>query len=306
MRLSPSSIEAYQRCPRAYWWAKVKHLRSSHTGIALVMGRAVDQTVRDYLTARHYGAAFDLVETFNLHWQNETEGEILPSKKWPLEAAYSTARELAEVFPDAWDDSGLEPLPLPNGKPALQLELSANVPDSPHVLFGFLDILAMDEDLNLHLIDCKTAAQSSAHALVTHTRRASFIEQSQQMIAYQALVQANRHALGVAGVDRVGFIEFIKLKTTGRTGPYIRPYEPILSHNPSEIDDYWNTVRFIGDAIEARSFPKFSRAAFDTPCRLCDYSGACIEGDEAGLVINPKTRGKRVHHQTEDAHARAS
>lgn len=303
MRLSPSSIEAYQRCPRAYWWAKVKQLRPSHTGIALVIGRAVDQTVRDYLTARHYGAAFDLVETFDLHWQNETESDIASSKKWPLEAAYSTARELAEAFPDAWDDSGLEPLALPNGKPALQLKLTADVPDSRHVLSGYLDILAMDEDLNLHLVDCKTAAQSSAHALTTNTRRASFIEQSQQMTAYQALVESNCGALGVAGVDRIGFIEFIKLKTTGQKGPYIRPYEPITPHNSSEIDDYWKTVRFIGDAIEARSFPKFSRAAFDTPCRLCDYSGACIDGVETGLVINPKTRTKRVHHQTEDAHA---
>lgn len=270
------------------------------------MGRAVDQTVTDYLTARHYGAAFDLVETFDLHWQKETEEQIATSKKWPLEAAYSTARELVELFPDAWDDSGLEPLPLPNGKPALQLELSANVPASPHVLFGYLDILAMDDDLNLHLIDCKTAARSSAHALPTNARQASFVEQSQQMLAYEALVLANRHMLGVAGVDQLGFFEFIKHKTTGKKGPFISPYEPIRSHDHSEIDDYWNTVRFIGDAIEARSFPKFSRSAFDTPCRLCDFSGACIDGDKTGLVINSKTRNKRVYHHTEDAHVRAS
>jgi len=278
--IRPSLITKFDECPAAADLQYNKKVKSDEISANLVFGTAVHDAIGKFLESQAAGMKFDPVSQFQLNWDEAVQNSVVKyNSQMKAEDLRATGERLCQLFPQAWEDSGLIPLVDEKGfviERKLQYEILPNV-----ILTGTPDIIVMNADGEVIVLDFKTPANPSSE---------TFLNVSDQLTAYQILVE-NTPSLGVDEVSHVGFMELLKKKipkTSRGKGPEVKQPSLGKRRNQGQIDAFIQKVGWIADDMRQGRFPKRPRMAFNSPCDMCEYKAYCHEGDAEGLIFPDK------------------
>lgn len=288
IRLSNSQVGKYLTCPHAYRFEKVERLAPKERPVNLVFGREVDRAITEglralTLTGALPSAADAPVEKFARAWE-AVHSDAVAIKEGPVHytnKAYDKAtmdgigRKLVAQFFELWRDAQLSVALLPNGAPALQVELEASLGDGVGYK-SILDILVYDREGALGVIDVKTASQAAFE---------EFPLLAPQLTDYQFMVAANAAKLGI-GESELGWLRFIELvKSKSKPVASLSVSAPMRTQQ--DITERIADIKAVARDIRARHFPKRPGLAFNSPCRMCEFRQVCLTGDTTGFVRMP-------------------
>ncbi len=271
MVISPSQVQKGQTCMKQVFLHYKLGIRPKITSANLAFGKAVDSTVMDYLGAISTGTALPAMEdVFMRHWKQNTSIALEYSTTQSREKMEAMGTKLAVAFPGAWEESGLMVFTMPNGTPALQVKLAVKI--SPKAtLRGYLDLIALNQDGKVVIIDIKTTGVAYDEI---------YTIQSDQLTAYQILVDAHARRLGVTGADEVGFMCLHK-----KVNPEIHQPQIVSRRDNDRVQEYLNTCQWYVDDFNKGRFNRCSLGAFNSPCNLCDFRNLCAKGETDDLII---------------------
>jgi len=246
-------------------------IRPNITSANLAFGKAVDSTSMDYLAALSMGKALPSMEdVFLRHWKKESSIALEYSATQSSTKMMEMGVKMALAFPGAWEESELMIFTMPDGSPALQVKLAVKI--SPRdTLRGYLDLIALNQDGEIVIIDLKTTGVAYDD---------TYILQSDQLTAYQIIVDAHADQLGVHGADKVGFMCLHK-----KTEPVIHQPQIVERRSEDRVQEYLNTCHWYIDAYNTQQFNRCSLGAFNSPCNLCDFRNLCAKGETDDLII---------------------
>ena len=246
-------------------------IRPKVTSANLALGKAVDQTVMDYLEAETAGKRLpSLEDVFVRHWKKESSISLEYSATQSEAKLKEMGAAMATKFPAAWEESGLMVFIMPNGLPGLQVELQVKITPRDF-LKGYLDLIAMDQYGNVIIIDIKTTGVAYDDL---------YVRQSDQLTAYQLLVDSHAKNLGIEQTDQVGFMCLHKKKD-----PVIHQPQIVDRRPADRVQEYIQTCQwFVEDYYKGR-FNRSPLGAFNSPCSMCDFNRLCSEGSTADLEI---------------------
>ena len=272
MKLTPSAILKYLDCPRAYQHQYVDRLRPQVQSSNLHFGTCLHAAIHAWLT----GVTADPAGYFAQCWQETTEAVALDyNTQWTPEALLETGKALAEQFPAVWQEAGILPILDEEGQPVLERRLEWQL--TPElVLSGQPDLIGMTREGEVVVLDFKTASNPAPDG---------FARLSDQLAAYQVLVEAHAAPLGIHRVDQLGFMELVKRKVpngkkNGR-GPEVLP--PVLVPR-QDAREFLQKAVWVARNIEAGNFFPNPRMAWNSPCGFCDFKRLCYEGSYEGLA----------------------
>jgi len=272
MKLTPSAILKYLDCPRAYYHQYVERLRPQVQSSNLHFGTCVHTAITAWLT----GQTDDPAAVFTDCWWEITETIPLEyGSQWTPESLAETGKILTRQFPAVWREAGIFPILDEEGQPVLERRLEIRLtPD--FVLSGQPDLIGMTLEGEVVVLDFKTASNPAPEG---------FARMSDQLAAYQVIVEAHAIALGIQCVDRLGFLELIKRKVpNGKKngkGPEVLP--PVLVPR-QDAREFVRKALWVAANIQAGNFFPNPRMAWNSPCGLCDFKRLCYEGSYEGLV----------------------
>lgn len=276
LTLSANKIITADTCKRMLYYRYILGIKSQVKSANLAFGSAIDSALMTYLLAATMGHPMpDLEGVFLDRWEEETDCEVEYTVTKTPQKLIDMGKKMVTLFPTAWEKSGLMVLVMPDGSPALQLKLSCRLSDTLG-LMGYLDLVAMNDDGEIIVIDLKTAAAKYGEF---------FAWQSDQLSAYNILVDANSQKLGIDKVEKLGFMCMLKKATPVIEQPHLIP-----ARKPQEIAEFSQKCFDIEATFKKGSFYKASRHAFNNPCELCDYKLLCTFGDTDGLIIPDKSK----------------
>lgn len=276
MILSPSRVQKGQTCMKQVYFHYKLGIRPSVTSANLAMGKAVDQTVMDYLEAESTGTRLpSLEDVFLRHWKRETAISLEYSATQSEAKMKDMGAAMAAKFPKAWEESGLMVFIMPNGSPALQVDLKIQITPRDY-LRGFLDLIAMDQMGNVIIIDIKTTGVAYDDL---------YVRQSDQLTAYQLLVDSHAKNLGIEKTDKVGFMCLHKKKDPEIHAPQIVDRRP-----SSRVQEYIQTCQWFIEDYQRGRFNRSPLGAFNSPCNMCDFNRLCSEGKTSDLDIPDSAR----------------
>lgn len=273
MKLTPTAILKYLDCPRSFKYQYIDRLRPQVQSSNLHFGSAVHQAITAWLT----GAADDPAAHFAACWREITEKVSLDyNTQWTPESLEATGKALVEQFPAAWQEAGILPLLDEEGQPVIERRLEVRLGD--FVLSGQPDLIGLNREGEVVVLDFKTASNPAPEG---------FAGVSDQLAAYQVLVEAHAAVLGIHRVDQVGFMELIKRKVpNGKSkngkGPEVLP--PALAPR-QDAGEFVRKAVWVARNIEAGNFFPNPRMAWNSPCGLCDFKLLCYEGSYEGLIM---------------------
>ena len=276
MKLTPSAILKYLDCPRAYYHQYVERLRPQVQSSNLHFGQAIHSAIHAWLT----GVSDDPADYFARCWQETTEAVSLDyNSQWTPESLLETGKALAGQFPVVWQEAGIFPILDEEGQPVLERRFEVRLTPE-FVLSGQPDLIGMTLEGEVVVLDFKTASNPAPEG---------FARMSDQLLAYQVIVEAHAVPLGISRVDRLGFLELIKRKVpNGKKngkGPEVLP--PVLAPR-QDAREFVRKALWVAANIEAGNFFPNPRMAWNSPCGLCDFKRLCYEGSYEGLV-QPET-----------------
>ena len=271
MNLSPSRVLKGQTCMRQVYFHYKLGIKNAITSANLAFGKAVDQATMDYLQALSEGRHIGSMEALFLqHWEKETSISLEYSATQSEGKMKAMGIKMAEKFPAAWEQSGLMVFTMPDGSPALQVSLKVQITDRD-TLGGYLDLIAMNQEGKIIIIDIKTTGVAYDDV---------FTLQSDQLTAYQILVDAHADELGIEQADKVGFMCLHK-----KTDPVIHQPQIAPRRSNQRTQEYLGTcMNYISDYNSGR-FNRTSLGAFNSPCNLCDFRLLCSQGITDDLII---------------------
>jgi len=282
IRLSPSKILKYEDCPRAYYYQYVERLRALATSSNLVFGTVAHKVLELFLQAWYAGQSFDPKVAFEERWEIATADQAIEySSRFDSSDLFLTGAALCSQIPEAWERSGLMLVADEKG-PILERTLEVRIGDV--VLVCKPDLLVMDSYGAVGPLDFKTPASASSE---------EFALLSDQLTAYQVVVDANRERLGTDPVEKTGFWEGLKRKVTGK-GPELRDPLMVPRRSPEDLLEFEQKVQAIGKDIAEERFFRRSRMAHNSPCDMCEYRLLCTEGSMEGLYQKPEPRLAKV------------
>jgi hypothetical protein len=122
------------------------------------------------------------------------------------------------------------------------------------------------------LLDWKTPKVASSF---------TFGSRSLQLSYGKLAVDANRSKLNLPGtVSKVGYVEFLKKKTA----PSIEP-PTLFDRGPDLLKDAIDKAVRVADDIRHGRFYRDTHMAFNSPCDMCDFVDACVDGCSEDLVL---------------------
>ena len=286
IRLRPSTVLKFDECPSQYYFSEVEKLRSKATSANLPFGTAVHEAMTGYILATVSGKPFDPVAVFESYWDHAIENETLEfSSIWDEDSMRQTGKRLVEQFPEIWDNSGLSPL-IDSKGPVVERRFETTIRPGV-VLTGQPDVVAVNSDAEVIALDLKTTASEYDPI---------FLLASEQLTAYQVLLDAHSDELGIEGVDRLGFVELLKKKipkTSRGTGPVIKAPHLVNARSTSMVRDYEEKVLNTAKDIASKRFPRRPRMAFNSPCSMCDFRSYCLQDSMEGLYrLNSKEKSE--------------
>lgn len=273
--LSPSRIFMWETCGRQYQLRYIEKEKEEATGHALVVGRAVDEAIEVVLYDMYRGGSGSIgPEAFEEAFTKQVTTEIVQwGSRHDEEELRTIGRGLLGAFASKWKASRLTPLVGPDGRLLTQRKLRVRL--GKNVVFTAIpDLIAADENGNVVVPDFKAAAQPSPDG---------YADQSDQLTAYQILVDAHADSLGLPGrVERLGFFEGIKLKTK-------HGWHWAEGQRRSElaVSNYLSKVMHVAENIERGYFPERSGWAFNSPCSMCAHRISCRARLMETIVPNP-------------------
>jgi len=255
----PSSILLYEDCPRAYYFRFRVRPRPEATSANKVFGTAAHAAVAGYLLGKVQ--AGDMADAFRAAWRKGLDAEPVEfSSTWDPESMEAVGMALCGQFPAWWSETGLAVIGDLHG-PLVERRLRAEI--APGIsLSGQPDIVAMTGNGEIAVIDVKTPASAQSESWW-----------SDQLTAYQILVEHHGRVLQVDSVQHLGFVEMLKQKTN----PRIRPVQLIPARTREDVAEYVRKVIWTDRDIEEGRFPRRGRMAHNTPCGMCEYQTQCLK-----------------------------
>jgi len=282
INLSPSKVASYENCPRAYLYQYVLRIRNTEESVNLGFGSAIGTTVEKYILSTVDGKPNDPEQTFLTTWSAFLENNVVTfPAKFTKDDLTDTGMSLARQLAGAWEDTGYMACVDREGVPVLERNLSVNVGNGV-TLNTKLDILVMNLDGEVGVVDAKSPAQESSEL---------FVQNAEQLTAYQVAVDAHAEALGIPKVDFVSYWEMLKKRMPGPKSPktYLGPVicqpKPVQARDTADVEDYVGKLHAVAESIRAKRFHKSPRMAFNTPCNMCSFSKLCVEKNQTGFVI---------------------
>lgn len=278
--LRPSGILKYEACPRAYQLQYINGWRNRASGSALAFGTAVHEAVTSWIVDTALGnPEQDIapIERFRVAWKRETSKQILEySTRFSPSEMMETGEKLTEAFPQKWGQLGYFPLFDDDG-PMVERRLEVEIGDGV-VLSGQADFLGMDLQGHVVNIDFKTPVSPASE---------EFTILSDQLTAYQVLIEAHKDRIGIERVDKAGFMELLKRKvskTSRGSGPQV--LDPMLAprRDNDTVQEFLQKVLWIAEDIRRGRLHRAPQMAWNSPCDLCDFKGFCTSGSIEGLV----------------------
>lgn len=276
MILSPSRVQKGQTCMKQVWYHYKLGIRPKVTSANLAFGKAVDDTVMDYLKAATLGNRISSIEdVFLRHWKKQSSISLEYSSTQSEQKLKDMGAAMAGKFPAAWEESELMVFIMPDGQPALQVDLAVQL--APKVkLRGYLDLIAMDQLGRVIIIDIKTTGVAYDDL---------YVRQSDQLTAYQLLVDSHAQTLGIEQTDQVGFMCLHKKKD-----PIIHSPQIVDRRSSDRVSEYIQTCQwFVNDYNNGR-FNRSPLGAFNSPCSMCDFNRLCSEGCTEDLEIPDRAK----------------
>lgn len=271
MILSPSRVQKGQTCMKQVFYHYKLGIRPKITSANLAFGKSVDDTVMDYLKAQTMGKRLPAIEdVFIGHWKKQSAISLEYSATQSEQKFKDMGAAMARKFPEAWEESGLMVFIMPDGSPALQVDLAVKI-SARDSLRGYLDLIAMDQDGRVIIIDIKTTGVAYDDL---------YVRQSDQLTAYQLLVDSHAPQLGIEQTDGVGFMCLHKKKTPEIHQPQI------VDRRPAErVSEYIQTCQWFLEDYRSGRFNRSPLGAFNSPCNMCDFNRLCSEGNPEDLDI---------------------
>ncbi|MFO1432571.1 MAG: PD-(D/E)XK nuclease family protein [Candidatus Competibacteraceae bacterium] len=275
LKLRATAVLRYDDCPRSYWYQYVQGIQPAAASANLVFGTAVHDACTGWLKAHAEGRAFDPVAAFLTTWEQATTTRTIAyTSKLGPDDLQAMGEALVRQFPAAWKATGLVPLIGADGQPLIETRFETAIAPGL-MLSGSPDVVAMDAEGNIVIPDLKTASQVATDG---------FISVADQLTSYQVLIEAHAEMLGIERVHTLGFLEFLKRKPNGRTGPTIQPLALAPARPALALAEFRQKLVWIADDLARNRFPKHPRMAWNSPCGFCDYAGLCQRGDWEGLI----------------------
>lgn len=277
LKITPTGLVLYQDCPRAYKHKEVDRLKTKKQSVNLPFGTALHSAFETSISCLHRGVSVNPIEIFKASFETEIAGkEIEYPNHFDKDSTVEMGMKLAERFHEIWPTLGLVPLEDDQGNLLMEKRMEFMLPDNI-LLVGKMDLPVLDKAGQLIILDLKTA-RSEADP--------SFLNVSDQLTAYQVLVDGNLEILGNPGqVSRLGFLEAIKRKVSPKgQGPTVEPPKTIQRRSDEEIAAWIDKVRWTAAQIRAKAFHRTARMAYNSPCDMCDFRLYCHTGKKDDLV----------------------
>ena len=273
LKLSPTGVLRYDTCPRQALFY-LQGWRTKAKADALVFGSVVHEVLAGYhagtLPPDQLGAAWDQ------KWSAAITQPIAYGAERTPEGLRQTGAALFAAYHGVWQATGLQTLRDDQG-PCVERRLFVRLPRAQGLFEGVIDLVAT-RDGPPAIVDHKSPGAKPDP---------NFAEKSDQLLAYQALFDANAplHGLGLAA--QIGFAALVKRavpKTSRGTGPEVLPPLLVERRPAAEVAAYWEKVTDTASAMRAGSFRRRSLAEHNSPCKLCEYEAACWRNDFTGLT----------------------
>tara|TARA_R110002153_G_scaffold274373_1_gene450345 strand:- start:46026 stop:46877 length:852 start_codon:yes stop_codon:yes gene_type:complete len=271
MIISPSQVLKGQTCMKQVFFHYELGIRPNITSANLAFGKAVDSSVMDYLAALSTGTSLPSMEdVFLRHWKKETSIPLEYSATKSESKMLDIGVKMALALPEAWEKSELMVFTMPDGSPALQVKLAVQI-SKQDSLRGYLDLIALNQEGKVVIVDIKTTGVEYDDI---------YTLQSDQLTAYQILVDAHADRLGVERADKVGFMCLHK-----KTEPVIHQPQIVERRSQDRVQEYLDTCGWYIEDYNAGRFNRCSLGAFNSPCKMCDFKNLCSSGDTDDLII---------------------
>lgn len=288
---SPTSIIRYETCPKQQFFYR-HGWRQQGLSDTMHFGNAAHNALEVFHRAETFGLSVDLQKLFtDAFLRPLATNTIRYGASRDKESLLATGRTLMEQFPEVWKATGLHAF-LDNEGPLVERKYRVRIPKANVVLVGKIDLAAIDQDGRVFLLDNKTPGQ---------THDTDFTASSDQMLVYQAIFEAHAHQHGIERIDGVGIhaLERRKVSTTGRgEGPVVREPDIVERRADADVQEYLTKVADYATDMRNGRFPKRPLHEHNSPCKLCEYAGACRDGDFSGLVNNRKQQVKERDAQS--------
>lgn len=283
IRMSPNRLDKWLTCGRQYWYYYEMGWRARGISATLLTGNIAAQCIEAVINANATGVSIDPAKMFERLWQEkQIDQEILYNTKQTPDGILKTGQRLMELFPEAWEKTGLIPVTDSDGKPFVERDLGVRLTDTV-TLYGIPDVMVLStQDGTVGTLDFK--APDKPYDPVS-------IWQSDQLTHYQILGDANSERLGIEQVDWLSYMQLIRRAVPKQrgVGPEVLPPGRVPRRSDAEISEYKRKVLWVADQIQNGFFPKTPRKPHNTPCTLCDYVNHCTRGSCEGLII-PETK----------------
>jgi len=111
-----------------------------------------------------------------------------------------------------------------------------------------------------------------------------FEVKSDQLTAYQILLDAYAYKFGIPAVGSLGFLEAIKRKTT----PDWDAPRMTKRRSPERVKEYLDKVIWMAEDIRKGRTPSRSLMAWNSPCKMCDFFSLCTTGNPDNVAKRTK------------------
>lgn len=254
-----TSLGVLDTCPRYYelsivrGWAPRTMPIDLHFGILLHSGR------ERYYAARAKGSGHDDALHAALIWTFEATFDVETQRPWDSGDSNKNRLTLIRTlvwYADQWQDDPLETLTM-QGRPAVELTVSAKLSGTPYVLWGHLDRAVSFQD-KLWVSDLKTTK---------HTLDAGFYDRFTPDGQMSQYVWLARHALDIASAGII--VDAAQIAVT-----FSRFHRGIVSRSPEQQAEWERDVRFLlarNEEYVAQDYWPQNRKA----CFRCSFRPIC-------------------------------
>lgn len=280
--LSHSSSTLMEKCGAAYAYRYRDRLDSVTSSVNLGFGLAFDQAVSAFVIADLYGLSVDVNAVFVNAYKEWAATRVVDfSTRWKgHDDILATGELLLSRFVDWWKASGYKVMLDLQGMPLVQRELRVRLPRNV-IYTSILDLVVMTPDGEVVILDVKTPSQDSTEL---------FALNSGQLTGQQLVLDAHKESLGIASIDKVGFLNAVKRPVPQKKdaeGPVVAPVHLVPARTPEQVEEYVQSRLWIADDIRRKRFAKRSLDSYCTPCTMCDYHLLCSKQIRDGLHVRP-------------------
>lgn len=276
--LSPTATARFANCPRSWWYHYRSGLRPKLRPATLVAGELLHAGFNAIVAAALLNRRVDAASAFRAAWREALQAGMVFSTTQTPASIEASACALLEQFPSAWRATGLMPLIDHDGAPVLEREYRTLLAPGIGLRARLDGLFVSIRDGSIAALDFKTQAAETDPL---------FVSQADQLTVQQIVVEANRAALGIECVDRVGFMVALRRavpKSARGKGPVVLAPQLVPARTGAVITDYRQRILWMADDIARGRFPRNPRMSHNTPCVECDYRLHCAYGSSERLV----------------------